>query len=149
MKIKHLLLTLLLLIPTLLAAQPRSVSALMEKYSTRKDVEYVKANKAILWMVKASAPKGSMEGVKELEILSFKGGDKSHAYREFRNDAEKLFHTLDAKCVSKERTEKGVAEAFVESKRPVTQYMMFVHDDSGDTIFMLMRGEKLPEPKQK
>ncbi len=149
MKIKHLLLTLLLLTPTLLLAQPKSAAALVERYSTRNDVEYVKANKTILWMVKASAPKGSMEGVKELEILNFKGGDTSPAYREFRRDAEALFASLGVTCASKEKTEKGLTEVFVEPGRPVTQYMMFVHDDQkGDKIFMLMQGEKLPEPKK-
>ncbi len=148
MKIKHLLLTLLLLAPTLLLAQPQTTKTLMERYSTRSDVEYVKANKAILWMVKASAPKGSMEGVKELEILNFKGGNETKAYRDFRHDAEALFASLDAKCVSKERTEKGLTEVFIAPERPITEYMMFIHDDEGDIIFMLMQGEKLPEPKK-
>ncbi|MFI3324392.1 MAG: DUF4252 domain-containing protein [Rikenellaceae bacterium] len=158
MKIKQLIIALLLLVPTLLVAQPknsdhkpaapRTANALVEQYSSRKDVEYVKANKAILWMVKASAPKGSMEGVKELEILNFKGGDKTQAYREFRRDAEALFTSLRAECLSKEQTNKGLTEVYAERKRPITQYMMFVHDDKGDIIFMLMQGEKLPEPKK-
>ncbi len=138
-----LLLLLLLLTPTLLLAQQSSISSLVESYSNHSSVKYTKAGKAVIWMVKAAAPKGSMDGVKSMTIREFSDGATSSDYRAFRSKAVSIFQQSGAECVASESTDKGAMEVYMERKENPTEYMMFMHGDDGSEVFMLMEG-KLP-----
>ncbi|MFI3332687.1 MAG: DUF4252 domain-containing protein [Rikenellaceae bacterium] len=136
-----------LLAPTLLLAQ-QSINTLVESYSNVDNVNYTKAGKAVIWMVKAAAPKGSMDGVKSMIVLEFKGGSTSSEYSSFRSKALTIFKQSGAVCVANEDTDKGSMEVYMERKESPTEYMMFMHGDDNSEVFMLMEG-KLPSSLEK
>ncbi len=127
-------------LPILLFAQ-QSTTSLVESYSAKSNVKYTKAGKAIVWMIKKSAPKGAMDGVESIKILEFKGGASSQEYIAFRAESKALFAKMGAECVSSENMPEGSAEVYMERKQNPTEYMMFMHGDDGSEVFMLMQGD--------
>lgn len=141
-RIKIILLSLCVLLPSMLLAQSyKDVDELVKAYSNKSDVEYTDANRAMIWMVKAAAPKGAMDGVKSLQILNFKQGSTSAVYKQFRSQAEAVFAATSMEQVEREETDKGYMEVFANPNSKVLEYMMFMFENDSAAV-MLMRGEK-------
>ncbi|MFI3285607.1 MAG: DUF4252 domain-containing protein [Rikenellaceae bacterium] len=130
-----------ILFPVLLMAQHSTVSSLVDSFSERNNVKYTKAGKAVIWMVKASAPKGAMDGVRSMKILEFKGGTKSVEYIDFHTQAMALFAKNGANRVVNEKKDDVSMEVYIEIKENPTEYMMFMHSADDGEIFMLMEGD--------
>ncbi len=124
-------------------AQYGSVKELVEAYSNREGVDYVDAPKAVIWMIKAKSPKGTMDGVKKLYLLNFDGATES--YSSFRAEALELFEQLGIECVEEERSKETSMEIYMETPAEAAEYisefMMFMLSEKGDQVFMLMQGE--------
>ncbi len=111
------------------------------------DVDYIEANKAIIWMVKARAPKGSMNGVDALQLLNFKDGAASSSYKNFREQVTALFDQLSIECITSEMTKEGLMEVFMRREQNPTESMVFTHNKKGEVMFMWMGGT-FPSPAE-
>ncbi|MFR9636630.1 MAG: DUF4252 domain-containing protein, partial [Rikenellaceae bacterium] len=107
--------------------------------SKRDGVSYTHVGKNMVWMAKAAAPKGAMDGVENIHILKF-DNRISALYSTFHASADSLFTALGAELVAAEPTKKGSMEVYMERKERPTEYMTFEYSNKGDTTFMWMSG---------
>ncbi len=140
MKTKVILLLMLLAMPISIYAQHKSLSSLMKSYSENEEVSYTEAGKSVIWMMKAAAPKGSMEGVKKLTMLQFKEGRESSSYISFREACDRYFAETGMMCVSREDAKKGgTMEVYMRREESPKEFAMLM-DMDGNLMFMLMEG---------
>lgn len=131
----------LLLLPSFAVAQYQDVTSLVGAYAKQKGISHTHLGKGMIWMAKASAPKGAMDGVESIDVLKFDNGVESPLFIKFKASADSLFAAIGAECVVSEPTKKGSMDVFMERKESPTEYMMFTYDSrKGDVGFLWMQG---------
>ncbi len=134
MKLRSIILSIVLILPSLVWGQVGSLSDLMEKYSSRDGAEFKQVKGVALWVLKKNVPDNALDDVEKLDVLMIDSKEHPATLSSLKVDMETLLATTGAELLKSE-SEDGKHVSIYESDGDMVIFM-----DMGDNA-MLMSAE--------